>query len=424
VSTQSVFKALLFVAMAGVWLWLEQWRMRLGIAWEDSYHHWLLAAHIARTGIAIDPITGNSNGWLPLYHWIAAGVLALFGWHHLEALSWFSAFLTLLTAALIAWKRGNSWAALFLLNPVTVLNGSLSVVEPLAALGAVAGVLLWEAQITWGAVLCWALVALCDRGSWPGVVVAILWLLPKPIALIPLLALGIGYGLTHQEVANTTLWAAVDQRSLGTTSERLVNLWNFSWKPLAVPLILAALGLWKRPDLRIASLALTGLAAVFVLVSAGNLTGSSRYYLVPVALLALISGGGKPWVSWLLLPCMAFFSVQYLVLWPQWVVLNRPSIEAGIWLQNKTGRLATDSPVVAYFSHWVPEKIQGTAKFQSADFMATVVDSRYQKLYPLLVQHPEILTGKPLIGWQVISEVKDWTIQYGAKPIRIYEKTP
>lgn len=421
-SSQPVYKALPIFGLAVVWLWLERWRMQLGIAWEDSYHHWLLAAHIARTGMAFDPITGNSNGWLPLYHWTGAGVLSLFGWHNLEALGGFSAFLTLLTAALIAWKRGNVWAALFLFNPVTVLNGSLSVVEPLAALLAVAGVILWEAEIAWGAALCWALVALCDRGSWPEVAVAVLWFLPKPIALLPMLALALGYGLTHQEVATTAVWAAVDQQGLGTISERLANLLNFSWKPLAIALGLAGLGLWKRPDLRTATLVCAGLTAVFVLVSAGNLTGSSRYYLLPIALLAFLSGGGRPWVGWLLLPCLGFFSVQYLELWPQWVVLNRPSVQAGMWLRDKTGILATDSPVVAYISAWLPEKIQGTAKIERADFIATIVDPRYQKLYPLLVQHPEILVGKPLPGWRVGLDAEDWTIKYGAKPIRIYEK--
>lgn len=438
----------LFCSLAALWLVLQAERMRLGIAWEDAYHHWLVAATIAQTGMDTDPLTGGRNGWLPLYHWLAAAVLSGTGWHNLRALEWSSAALTLITSGLLTWRWGPLWAALFLFNPITILNGSLSVSEPLTTLLVVAGILCWEhsrSLYAFSGGMFWSLAALCDRGSWPLVVLAAMWQLWRgdgfrAVGLLPLLALGAGLGLTRRDLTRTADWAAIDQGNLAW-SDRLGQLVAFSWQPLALLLVLAFAGTlfyWRHSNVtRLLGLLCVGYMAVIIaLVGNGSLTGSSRYYLVLVALLVMLiaswawtSGWIAPVLGGLVCVTLVLSSRQYLDLWPRWVILNRPSIEAGKWLARQTqqGLLLTDSPVVAYYSTWPTSQIRGSAATggtlpKQTRYVAVIPDRRYGRVYPLLERYPSLLNKTPP-GWLRVWSGTDWTVRYGAKPVEVFRIT-
>lgn len=437
----------LFCSLAALWLVLQAERMRLGIAWEDAYHHWLVAAAIAQTGADTDPLTGGRNGWLPLYHWLAAAVLSVAGWHNLRALEWSSAALTLITGGLLTWRWGPLWAALFLFNPITILNGSLSVSEPLTTLLVVAGILCWEhsrSLYTFSGGMFWSLAALCDRGSWPLVVLAAGWQLwqggrVRAVGLIPLLALGVGIGLTRRDLVRTAAWAAIDQGSLAW-SDRLGQLATFSWQPLTPLLVLAFAGslfYWRHSARLLVLLCVGYMAVIITLVGGGGLTGSSRYYLVLVALLTMLVASwawASRWIGPLLggLVCVALVlsSRQYLDLWPRWVILNRPSVEAGKWLarQAQRGLLLTDSPVIAYYSTWPTNRISGSAATGSAlpgqtSYVTVIPDQRYERVYPLLGRYPSLLSGDTPPGWLRVWSGTDWTVRYGAKPVEVFRIT-
>lgn len=419
------------------WLWLQLQRQALGIAWEDSYHHWLIAAQIARTGVALDPLTGTSNGWLPLYHWLAAGWLATFGWHNLGALATLSALLTLGSAALLVRHAGLGAAVIFLFNPITVLNGSLSIVEPLSTLLVLAGALAWQKERLLCGSFFWSLAALADRGSWPLVLLAVGWQAwqyrehPRVQylwTLLPVVALAIGLWLTHQESERTLLWASVDQQQLPGLSQKFAQLAAFSVRPLALPLALAALGVLvnSKKQAGLALLAGGYLVVLGALVAGGELTGSSRYYLVLVALLAALCPTHRklsvlPFAAAALL---LVFSFDYLQLWLRWVVLGRPSELAGEWLARRVDParlLITDSPVVAFYSHWPPERIRGG--FYPPDknsYIAAITDRRYRQVYPLLKRFPALAAGQIPPGFQLVYAPHHWSTSYGAKAVRVF----
>ncbi|UFP93893.1 hypothetical protein [Gloeobacter morelensis] len=428
---------LAFVAAAALWLALQAHRQNLGIAWEDSYHHWLIAAHLARTGILTDPLTSTSNGWLPVYHWLAGGWLAIFGWHNLTALQTLSALFSIAAAGVLAWRWGVGAACLFLFNPITVLGGSLSVAEPLAVLLVVLGAVAWQKDGTVIGAGCWSLVALTDRGCWPLVLLAVGWQIfqrrPARLSgwgwlLLPVAALGLGLFLTQAEVGRTAAWAAVDQAALPSAGDRWRELVAYSWRPLALPLLLALAGTLaaRREALGLGLIAFGYLATLVALVTGGALTGSSRYYLVLVALLAALAST-RPLLRLLQLPAVAvllLFSFQYLQLWPRWVILNQPSELAGRWLasHSSSGILVTDSPVIAYFSRLPPERIAGGKVPLPAEtrYIAAIVDGRYRQIYPLLRSYPELAVGALPAGWRLIYQARHWSERYGGKPVRVF----
>jgi hypothetical protein len=82
--------------------------------------------------------------------------------------------------------------------------------------------------------------------------------------------------------------------------------------------------------------------------------------------------------------------------------------------------LATDSPVIAYFSGWPPERIRGTARLEGAYHVAVIPDRRYARIYPVLKRHAQLLSGTAPPGWRLRWMSRHWSIRYGAKPVRIY----
>jgi hypothetical protein len=421
----------------GAYLWLAKQRLEQGIPWEDSYHHWLVSAHWWETGQYMDPLTDNLRSWLPLYHLFSAAVLGLSGIHNLQALEIFSVLLTGGTG-LVLWRQGGVVPALlWWLNPITVLTGSMPVAEPLAVFYQTLGIAL-AASSKWAALML-SLALLSDRGTWPIVVLYSAYRLVqrKKAYALPLFVL-LALWLWQQNVGSldqTHQWATIDQAGQGDFSQRIQELWRYTWKPLAIPFIFALFGLLqaisKREPGRVGLHFLLGLSyfgLILWFVGTGRLTGSVRYYL---NLLPLLLMTGSVFVSlsfrdvlWgATIPLLWGWNQTYLALLPKWVVLNQPSVLAGVWLSQhsapeKEGDLVTDSPLVSYYSHWPPGHIYGGYRPlpQKAAWIVVVGDPRYQAVYPLLKNLPELVKG----DWQQVYVAKHWTLDYGAKPARVF----
>jgi hypothetical protein len=423
----------------GAYLWLAKQRLEQGIPWEDSYHHWLISAHWWETGQYIDPLTDNLRSWLPLYHLFSAAILGLSGLHNLQALEIFSILLTGCTG-LILWRQGGVVPALlWWLNPITVLTGSLPVAEPLAVFYQTLGIAL-AASPKWAALVL-SLALLSDRGTWPIVVLYSAYSLVqrKKAYALPLLVL-IALWLWQQNVGSldqTHQWATIDQAGQGDFSQRLKDLWRYTWKPLAIPSIFAVFGLLLaifRQKLKLAGiyflLSLSYFGLILWFVGTGRLTGSVRYYLNLLPLLLMAGSIGMPTslrfrdLLWgITIPLLWSWNQNYLALLPKWVVLNQPSVLAGIWLAQHSSpesqaELFTDSPLVSYYSRWPPGHIAGGYHplSQKATWIVVIGDPRYQAVYPLLRKLPELLKE----GWQQVYVAKHWTLDYRAKPARVF----
>jgi len=204
--------------------------------------------------------------------------------------------------------------------------------------------------------------------------------------------------------------------------ERLGDMVRYSGGLLVVPLLCVGLtvlqGKWKNIYL---ALGIGYLALILGLVGSGQLTGSPRYYLAVVPLLLWGSQSGlKRWTVSLGVVLSVALSFYYLQLWPQWVILNRPSVQAGQWLaqQSHQGFLYTDSPVVAFYSQWPLTHIRGTGAILEpqapSGYIVLVGDRRYQKLFPALERRT---ITPPLQDYS-----QDWTVRYGAKPVQIFKQ--
>jgi hypothetical protein len=425
----------------GAYLWLAGQRLERGIPWEDSYHHWLISAHWWKTGQYLDPLTDNLRSWLPLYHLFSAALLGLFGIHNLRALEIFSILLTGGTG-LILWRQGGVVPALlWWLNPITVLMGSLPVAEPLAVFYQTLGMSLYAKPKH--AALALSLALLSDRGTWPIVVLySIYQVFQKKRAYVLTLCVLVLLWLWQQNVGSldqTHQWATIDQAGQGDFTQRLRDLWHYTWRPLAIPLMFASFGVLLaiiKKKLGLAGgyflLGLSYFGLILWLVGTGRLTGSARYYLNLLPLLLMTGSAGIASVSlrfrellWsVTIPLLWSWNQNYLSLLPQWVILNQPSILAGTWLSlhastEKEADLVTDSPLVGYYSQWSPSHIYGGYRKLSPNtaWIVVVGDQRYQAVYPLLRSLPARLNRGS--GWKQVYVAKHWTLDYGAKPARV-----
>lgn len=423
----------------GAYLWLAGQRLERGIPWEDSYHHWLISAHWWETGQYVDPLTDNLRSWLPLYHLFSAALLGLSGIHNLRALEIFSILLTGGTG-LILWRQGGVVPALlWWLNPITVLMGSLPVAEPLAVFYQTLGMALYTKPNH--AAFALSLALLSDRGAWPIVILySVYQVFQKKRAYVITLCVLVLLWFWQQNVGSldqTHQWAAIDQAGQSDFTLRLKDLWQFTWRPLAIPVIFASFGLlWAVIKKKIGLtggyflLGLSYFGLIFWLVGTGRLTGSARYYLNLLPLLLMTGSVGfssialrfRDLVWGVTIPLLWGWNQNYLSLLPQWVVLNQPSILAGIWLSphsapDKEADLVTDSPLVSYYSQWSPSHIYGGYRKPSPHtaWLVVVGDQRYQAVYPLLRNLPALMNG----GWKQVYVAKHWTLDYGAKPARV-----
>jgi hypothetical protein len=183
---------------------------------EDGYQNWWISANLLQTGQYWDRHSMMTQGnWLPLYHFWGASVLAVAGWHSLEALKFANILLSSLTAALVyAVGRktnvivGITAAVFFSLNFIDTVVSGWSTAESLAAILVFLGyacLFRFDAsnpKTRWIGIAALALAVLTRYESW--LVVGLLALFASAtkdrvsrraslVAVLPALAVMVGY---------------------------------------------------------------------------------------------------------------------------------------------------------------------------------------------------------------------------------------
>lgn len=369
---------------------------RLPEPFEDSYHHWLIAANLLTTGRLVDPLFQMQDTWLPGYHLLAAAVLALSGVWQLTALRLVNAALGVVSVVIVyrlaGDRRQGVLASLLLgLNPIFVLTTTSAVAEPLllalllaAVAAALAGhwpaatVLAGAACLTgtkawlWLACLVVATMVAAAAGRCPAAVIrrTLIWVAPA-LALALTLEAGFGFGLHSLHRASAEAASASLRGSLpgGPAGRGVHFLGYFLLASLPVGLI-APLGLIRgvgdRRLLWLHAPSLLYLAAVSLLVEVGAYSGSHRYYLLALPSLALLAARGATWLwrpsAILAAAAAAATLIAFIPVLAGLAAGGRGLNAAGRSAAGLPGRLLTDSPAVAFWSHRPPDQIVGSAQ--------------------------------------------------------------
>jgi len=370
---------------------------RIPLAFEDSYHHWLIAARFAETGRISDPLFGMEDTWLPGYHVVAGAILRFAGLWEIGSLRAFSAGCALLTLGLLFRLAGGGGtgvlAVLFVaLNPIFLLTATSAVAEPLLTLclvAATAAALADRRRLAALAALAacavgtkawlWLLLAACVQVL---LVVgaktparsgrAVGWIVPALLlAVVIEAAIGAGGHSLSRAASEVTSAAARGSVGADPATRGLQFLGFFALASLPV-VVLAPLGFVR--DLhdpaarrRLAILhapALLYLAAVAALVFLGIYTGSHRYLYPALPSLALLAATALRGVR---MPARVgalvgalLVSVAFLPVLQSFGALDDGLVRAGEVAARVPGGLLTDSPVAAYWSGKRPSGIRGS----------------------------------------------------------------
>ncbi len=433
---------------------------------EDSYHHWLIAANLAQTGHLQDPLFGMEDSWLPGFHLLAAGVLKIAGLWQIGALKLVDAALSLATLEMVrriagGGRRGFLAVALMALSPVFLLTATSVVAEPLltacltaSALAAVRGRMapaaafamaacftgtkawIWVVAVLAGLVLERVLSRPPSRLPVP----RIAWALPA-VAFLVLLQLGFAPASHSVARAAVEVTSATARGSLaaGPALRGLDFGGNLALALLPL-LALAPLGLWRalrepkeRSRFRFLYLpALVYLAVVIGLVTAGVYTGSHRYLLPALPGLAALAALGldraPASVRLTLVAAAALLAVGYLPVFTSLSAGNDGLIAAGRAARSVPGRLLTDSPVAAYFSGKPPSEVSGSRSLPGGRD-AAVAWLRAGGYGPLVLEgidyyrasqvFPELAQGQVAAPFQALGNPAAYTVA-GGKPVYAY----
>jgi hypothetical protein len=439
----------------------------LGDPFEDSYHHWLIAAYLAQTGNLHDPLFAMEDSWLPGYHLLGAALLKLFGFHQFWVLKAASAACALLTLSAVhrlagGGRRGRLALLLLGLNPIFLLTATSVVAEPLtgalltgATLAAVRGrtrlaALAAAAACTvatkaWIWLLALAAVelvralrpALARReGSRP----ALGWALPA-LALLAILQLG--FAPASHSLARGALEAGSAAARGSLAASPLGRLEDFAgyFALAALPLLaLAPAGLLHelRDDragarLRLLHLpALIYLGGAMTLVGTGFYTGSHRYYYLALPALAVLAATALDRVpalaGRLALGASALLTVGFIPVFAGFSAGNSGLAAAGRAAAAVPGTMLTDSPVAAFHSGKPPGDIVGsrglptrretaTEWLQARGITSVVVeDIDYYRATTVL---PDLAAGRPQAPFSRLGEERAYQVP-GGKPAYAY----
>ncbi len=361
---------------------------------EDSYHHWLIAANLAQTGHLRDPLFGMEDTWLPGYHLVAALVLKVFGLWQLGLLKFLNVAFALATLALVyriagSPSRGRLAVLLTALNPVFVLTATSVVAEPLLTLaltGATAAALARRLRTaaTLAAIACltgtkawlWLLavagvllLGAAKQSRWRP---ALRWLAPA-LALLAVLQVTLGAATNSVARAAQEVTSAASRGSVAAAPGTRLGALLFYFGLASLPLVaLAVFGLRReiadpagRRRLALVYLpAFVYLGAIAVLVFGGAYSGSHRYLYPALPALGLLAARAldrraAP-AALLTATASALLLIAYLPVLLGFGHLNLGLAAAGRSLAGVPGTLLTDSPVVAYSSGHRPSDIVGS----------------------------------------------------------------
>ncbi|HLZ94141.1 MAG TPA: glycosyltransferase [Candidatus Dormibacteraeota bacterium] len=378
---------------------------------EDGFGHWLIAANLAATGHLHDPLFGMEDTWLPGYHVLAAGILRVFGLWSIDALRTAGVLTGLVTLALVYRLAPNARqarlaVALLALNPVFLFTTSATVAEPLVT-ALLTGAALAATRARWNVAAVLAVLACAtSTKAWIFVAVAGVLLLPSPavrersispnltalarrvrvralsnraffalpllgvLAVLPFASNSLTRGA--REVASAIARGSLSGDPLARATE-LVSAFGLAALPLfalgAVGLVLAL----RRPDAAVRILhapAIAYLAAVVVLVAAGEYTGSHRYLYPALPSLALLAASAldrqAAAARLVAVAAAGLLAVAFLPVFAGFAAANAGLVAAGRAAGGSPGMLVTDSPVVAFYSGKTPDQITGSQVLPSS----------------------------------------------------------
>ncbi|MHB8573307.1 MAG: glycosyltransferase [Candidatus Dormibacteria bacterium] len=395
--------------------------LRLPLVYEDSYQHWLMAAHLAATGNLHDPLFGMEDTWLPGWQLVGAGLLRLTGLHHLDVLRWTAllcAFSTVLITHRLAGggRRGRMAALLLGLNPVFLLTATSATSEPLLTL-ALAGAILAAARSRWTLALAVAgLACLTGIKAWlwlgaaaTGVVLVLplvepswrtarrtglAWGLPLA-AVVTALEAAFGFATHSTARAAQESAAAVIRGSISPDAGQRLSMFSgyFGLSSLALlpalpGSVLAAL---RRHVVTAvpAAASLLYLIAVLTLVAGGVYTGSHRYLYVALPPLAVAAALALDrWARPMRVAALLVVTATALLYQPVFSSLARTNqgLEAaGIAVRSLRGALVTDSPAVAYWSGRPVTDVHGSQELPS-DPAAAIAWMRREGVVAIVVE--------------------------------------
>ncbi len=410
-----------------------------GVAFEDSYGHWLMAANLASGHGLHDPLFGMEDSWLPAYHVFAAGVLLVFGWHSLWALRALSIGLGLVVLVLTArlagsTRRGRITTALLVLNPAFLLTFTSAVAEPLitaclmgtaaalqagrakaaALLAAVACLAGTKAWLWIGAAVAVQSAVWLAAAGWRRPRGALRWAVP---ALVVLALLQLAFSPAEHSVARASVEVASATQRGSVSPAVLGRAEAFTgWFALAsLPvLLLAPLGLLREIRARSASLlalhvpSLAYLLGVTALVALGTYSGSERYYVLALPSLAVLAAAGvdalPPLTAVAATACAGLVAIAYAPVLGAFAAENAGLLASGRATAAVPGRLLTDSPAAAYASGKPPSEIAGSRALPaSSDAATTWLEERGfgalvledVSYYHATSVFPELVAGRP-----------------------------
>lgn len=452
--------------VAGLGLVLLVVALLLPDPFEDSYHHWLVAANLATTGRLQDPLFQMQDTWLPAYHVLGAMVLRLFGTWQLGTLKVVDVLIGVATLAISyrlagTRRRGMIAVALLALNPIFILTATSAVAEPLLVLFLLAAVAA-ASQRRVGLAIVFACLA-CLTGTkawlWLACVLAVLavegllrgagsrrtvrrlaWLAP---ALALALALQATIGFASHSVARAAVEVASATGRGSLPGSPLVRGGDFvGYFALAsLPLVaLAPFGLAAslrgrdsdRVLLLVAWPSLLYLALVTALVVAGVYSGSHRYYYpaLPGLVLAAAAAAERLRMPAALVPVGAAVgvAVAFVPVLTGLSADNRGLRAAGDSAAALPGGLLTDSPAAAFWSHKPPAEIYGSrvlpadragalSWMQSRGVGGLVLeDVDYYRAHTVL---PDLSAGRASPPFLAVGDPSAFTVA-GGKPVHVY----
>ena len=436
---------------------------RIPLAFEDSYHHWLIAAGFAESGRLKDPLFGMEDTWLPGYHVAAGAVLRAAGLWQIGALRAFSAACAVVTLALlfrIAGGGGKGVLAVLLvaLNPIFLLTATSVVAEPLLTLcliGATAAALedrrplaallalaaclvatkawLWLLLVAAAYLLAPLLVRSRSRG-------AVMWLLPALLgaAVIETALSPAGHSLARAagEVSSAAARGSIDSSPI-TRGADFLGYFAFASLPVAV---LAPLGFVielhdRAARRRFALLHAPGLlyiAAVTALVFVGAYTGSHRYLYPALPGLGLLAAAAlqrsRPPVLAVGLAGLVLVSVAFVPVLQSFGALDEGLARAGVAASGVPGGLVTDSPVAAYYSRKPPSVVRGSrdlpanpdeaVNFLRAHRVGSLVLENIS-YYKVNAVFPGLASGRAMAPFVAIGSAVDYSVA-GGKTVSVY----
>ena len=436
---------------------------RIPLAFEDSYHHWLIAAGFAESGRLKDPLFGMEDTWLPGYHVAAGAVLRAAGLWQIGALRAFSAACAVVTLALlfrIAGGGGKGVLAVLLvaLNPIFLLTATSVVAEPLLTLGligataaaledrrllaallALAACLvatkawLWLLLVAAAYLLAPVLVRSRSRG-------AVLWLLPALLGAIvietALSAAGHSLARAAEEVRSAAARGSIGSLPM-TRGVDFLGYFALASLPVAV---LAPLGfVLERHDRaarrRFALLHAPGLlyiAAVTALVCVGAYTGSHRYLYPALPGLGLLAATAlqraRPPVLAVGIAGVVLVSLAFVPVLQSFGALDEGLARAGVAASGVPGGLVTDSPVAAYYSRKPPSVVRGSRDLpanpdEAVNFLrghrigSLVLENI--SYYKVNAVFPGLASGRAMAPFVAIGSASDYSVA-GGKTVSVY----